>query len=164
MNRFDIHFNGVVDRFDLFLNWYAGMYSFVFKTLFHLIFQVSRAATLPIHLAVPILMHHDMPRMPKILIPEVPIPWVLPVEAHGPRRLIRPIRWNRCKCNNNNKYSSNSNNNKHNNRYLTLEFATWLFLVILATLGRFSTIFWQLLSDLTTSTATATTTNTTTGT
>ena len=82
-----------------------------------MIFQASRAATLPIHLAVPISMHHDMSRMPKILIPEVRIPWALPGEAHGPRRPIRPIRWNRCKCNNNNKFSNNSNNNKHNNRY-----------------------------------------------
>ena len=36
----------------------------------------------------------------------------------------------------------------------------WLFLVILATFGRFLTIFWRLLSNATTSTATAINTTT----
>ena len=39
------------------------------------------------------------------------------------------------------------------NYFRNLEFSIWLFLVILATFGRFSTIFWRLLSNATTSTA-----------
>ena len=46
------------------------------------------------------------------------------------------------------------------NYFRNLEFSIWLFLVILATLGRFLTIFWRLLSNATTSTATATNTTT----